>query len=145
MACNYAIFYVTFICACIYTRNMVIVGFYFRVWSPIGCLLFDSSLFFLKKNRDTCTLLALLLVEYPALFLVKEAVPAKAAAKAKVLRAARRLHRRYCLRFMLPMCATLKNGVIAAASLARVLLRGKVFHQIIGPMLALTASMALPR
>jgi len=127
---------------------MVIVGFYFRVWSPIGCLLFDSSLFFLKKNRDTCTLLALLLVEYPALFLVKEAVPAKAAAKAataKVLRAARRLHRRYCLRFMLPMCATLKNGVIAAASLARVLLRGKVFHQIIGPMLALTASMALPR
>jgi hypothetical protein len=129
---------------------MIIVGFYFRVWSPIGCLLFDSSLFFLKKNRDTCTLLALLLVEYPALFLVKEAVPAKAAAAkaaatAKVLRAARRLHRRYCLRFMLPMCATLKNGVIAAASLARVLLRGKVFHQIIGPMLALTASMALPR
>ena len=60
-------------------------------------------------------LLALLLVEYPALFLVKEAVAAKALAAARERRAARAAaaHRRLlrcCLRCVLPMCATLKNG-----------------------------------
>jgi len=66
--------------------------------------------------RDTCMLLALLLVEYPALFLVKEAVvAAKPQALARVRRAARAVaaHRRLlrcCLRCALPMCATLKNG-----------------------------------